>query len=140
MWQYARLRNAFSLSLSVCLSVWHVSVCRCCSLSRRCSIETQKERCLLATTSCPSDRRTSSNYMYPAACFCDSTHQPHVCVYAMDVNVCRRLTRSGSDITLVGWGTQVARMEEAADRVAKEDGVSCEVIDLQTIIPWCARL
>ena len=94
----------------------------------------------MATTSCPSDRRTSSNYMYPAACFRDSIRQPHVIAYAMDVNVCRRLTRSGSDITLVGWGTQVARMEEAADRVAKEDGVSCEVIDLQTIIPWCARI
>lgn len=47
-----------------------------------------------------------------------------------------RVTRSGDDITLVGWGIQVPRMEEAAERVQKEDGVSCEVIDLQTIIPW----
>ena len=48
----------------------------------------------------------------------------------------RRVTRTGEDITLVGWGIQVARMEEAADRMQEEDGVSCEVIDLQTIIPW----
>ena len=27
-------------------------------------------------------------------------------------------------------------MEAAAERMQKEDGVSCEVIDLQTIIPW----
>merc|ERR1719188_379189 len=44
------------------------------------------------------------------------------------------VVRKGTDITLVGWGSQVARLEAAADRVAK-DGISCEVIDLQTIIP-----
>jgi len=43
--------------------------------------------------------------------------------------------REGTDITLVGWGTQVSRLEAAADRAAA-DGISCEVIDLQTIIPW----
>jgi len=45
------------------------------------------------------------------------------------------VVREGTDITLVGWGSQVARLEQAADR-AKEEGISCEVIDLQTIIPW----
>jgi len=45
------------------------------------------------------------------------------------------VVRSGTDITLVGWGSQVARLEAAADRAAA-DGVSCEIIDLQTIIPW----
>jgi 2-oxoisovalerate dehydrogenase E1 component beta subunit len=43
--------------------------------------------------------------------------------------------RAGEDITLVGWGSQICRLEEAADRAAKE-GISCEIIDLQTIIPW----
>lgn len=41
----------------------------------------------------------------------------------------------GSDITLVGWGSQVGRLQAAAARAAKE-GISCEVIDLQTICPW----
>lgn len=41
----------------------------------------------------------------------------------------------GSDVTLVGWGAQVGRLEAAAARAA-EDGISCEVIDLQTIMPW----
>lgn len=41
----------------------------------------------------------------------------------------------GTDITLLGWGSQVGRLQAAAARAAKE-GISCEVIDLQTIIPW----
>mmetsp|Transcript_126980 Transcript_126980/g.270733 ORF Transcript_126980/g.270733 Transcript_126980/m.270733 type:complete len:796 (-) Transcript_126980:233-2620(-) len=47
------------------------------------------------------------------------------------------VVRTGTDITLVGWGSQVQRLEAAADRAAK-DGISCEIIDLQTIIPWDA--
>ena len=42
----------------------------------------------------------------------------------------------GEDVTLIGWGNQVARLEDAATRAAKRDGISCEVIDLQTIVPW----
>merc|ERR1740121_1481748 len=45
------------------------------------------------------------------------------------------VVREGTDITLLGWGSQVARLEAAADRAAKE-GISCEIIDLQTIVPW----
>jgi len=47
------------------------------------------------------------------------------------------VVRAGTDVTLVGWGSQVARLEAAADLVAK-DGISCEIVDLQTIIPWDA--
>jgi 2-oxoisovalerate dehydrogenase E1 component beta subunit len=43
--------------------------------------------------------------------------------------------REGTDVTLVGWGIQVQRLEAAADRASKE-GISCEIIDLQTIVPW----
>jgi len=45
------------------------------------------------------------------------------------------VVREGTDVTLVGWGAQIQRLEKAADRAAK-DGISCEIIDLQTIIPW----
>lgn len=41
----------------------------------------------------------------------------------------------GTDVTLVGWGSQVGRLQAASLRAAKE-GISCEVIDLQTICPW----
>jgi len=47
------------------------------------------------------------------------------------------LVREGSDVTLLGWGSQIQRLEAAADRAAKE-GISCEIIDLQTIVPWDA--
>eukprot|EP00928_Gymnodinium_smaydae_P061698 TRINITY_DN45728_c0_g1_i1.p1 TRINITY_DN45728_c0_g1~~TRINITY_DN45728_c0_g1_i1.p1 ORF type:complete len:795 (-),score=168.47 TRINITY_DN45728_c0_g1_i1:306-2690(-) len=45
------------------------------------------------------------------------------------------IVREGSDVTLLGWGSQIARLEAAAERAALE-GVSCEIVDLQTIIPW----
>ena len=42
----------------------------------------------------------------------------------------------GSDITLVGWGAQLNVLRQAA-KIAKDDNnISCEVIDLQTILPW----
>uniref|UniRef100_A0A0N5AP53 2-oxoisovalerate dehydrogenase subunit beta, mitochondrial n=1 Tax=Syphacia muris TaxID=451379 RepID=A0A0N5AP53_9BILA len=46
--------------------------------------------------------------------------------------------RKGKDLTMVGWGTQVHVLLEAADLAQKELGVECEVIDLQTILPWDA--
>lgn len=45
------------------------------------------------------------------------------------------VVREGTDVTLIGWGNQVNRLLEAAD-LAKEDGVSCEIIDLMSIQPW----
>lgn len=44
--------------------------------------------------------------------------------------------RSGSDITLIGWGTQVHVLLEVADMAKKELGVNAEVIDLVSILPW----
>ncbi|KAF9686530.1 hypothetical protein SADUNF_Sadunf03G0168200 [Salix dunnii] len=43
--------------------------------------------------------------------------------------------REGSDITLVGWGAQLSIMEQACFDAEKE-GISCELIDLKTLIPW----
>jgi len=43
-------------------------------------------------------------------------------------------------VTLVGWGTQVHVLLEVADLVQKKLGVSCEVIDLVSILPWDAEL
>ncbi|CAK9055867.1 2-oxoisovalerate dehydrogenase subunit beta [Durusdinium trenchii] len=45
------------------------------------------------------------------------------------------VVQEGKDVTLVGWGSQIGRLQAAAARAAA-DGISCEVIDLQTIIPW----
>ena len=43
--------------------------------------------------------------------------------------------RSGSDLTIITWGAMIYVAEEAADELAK-DGVSVEVIDLRSIIPF----
>ncbi|KAJ3597368.1 hypothetical protein NHX12_000896, partial [Muraenolepis orangiensis] len=42
----------------------------------------------------------------------------------------------GSDVTLVAWGTQIHVMREVARMAQEKLGVSCELIDLQTILPW----
>jgi 2-oxoisovalerate dehydrogenase E1 component beta subunit len=45
------------------------------------------------------------------------------------------VTQQGNDITLLAWGAQMEIIEQAAEKAAK-DGVSCEIIDLRTILPW----
>lgn len=42
----------------------------------------------------------------------------------------------GSDVTLVGWGTQVHVLREVATMAQEKLQVSCELIDLRTILPW----
>ena len=42
---------------------------------------------------------------------------------------------SSSDITIVSYGMQLRQVRMAVSR-AKEVGISCEVIDLRTILPW----
>ena len=43
--------------------------------------------------------------------------------------------RKGTDITLVGWGGQLRVLEKACE-MAEELDISCELIDLRTILPW----
>jgi 2-oxoisovalerate dehydrogenase E1 component beta subunit len=43
--------------------------------------------------------------------------------------------RTGSDLTIITWGAMIYVADEAADALAK-DGVSTEVIDLRSIIPF----
>ena len=43
--------------------------------------------------------------------------------------------REGTDITIVSYGMQLRQVRMAVKR-AEEVGISCEVIDLRTILPW----
>jgi 2-oxoisovalerate dehydrogenase E1 component beta subunit len=46
------------------------------------------------------------------------------------------IIRSWSDVTVVGWGGQLQVLERACDVAMTHYGISCELIDLQTIVPW----
>jgi 2-oxoisovalerate dehydrogenase E1 component beta subunit len=48
------------------------------------------------------------------------------------------VVRQGADVTLVGWGAHVHVLLKAADAAREKAGISCEVIDLRTILPWDA--
>jgi len=45
------------------------------------------------------------------------------------------IIRTGNDVTIVGWGAQLRTLQAASDLAAKES-ISCELIDLRTILPW----
>jgi pyruvate dehydrogenase E1 component beta subunit len=46
-----------------------------------------------------------------------------------------QVVREGRDLTLIAYGAMLRIAREAADTLAEEDGVQCEVIDLLTIAP-----
>lgn len=46
-----------------------------------------------------------------------------------------RTIREGDDLTLVGWGSMVPKLEKAAELVA-DKGISAEVIDVRSIAPY----
>ncbi len=45
------------------------------------------------------------------------------------------VVREGTDITLLAWGAQMEMIEKAAE-MAERESISCELIDLRTIMPW----
>jgi 2-oxoisovalerate dehydrogenase E1 component beta subunit len=47
-----------------------------------------------------------------------------------------RVHREGEDITVITWGAMVYTADEAARKLAQEDDVSVEILDMRTLIPW----
>jgi 2-oxoisovalerate dehydrogenase E1 component beta subunit len=46
-----------------------------------------------------------------------------------------RIHREGDDVSVITWGAMVYTAEEAAQQL-ESDGVSVEVVDLRTVMPW----
>jgi len=49
------------------------------------------------------------------------------------------IMREGKDCTVVGWGGQLRVLEKACD-LAEQAGISCELIDLKSLLPWDKEL
>src|SRR4051794_18580330 len=45
------------------------------------------------------------------------------------------VTRAGSDLTIYAYGMMAFYCLQAADLVARTDGISCEIVDLRTLLP-----
>lgn len=48
-----------------------------------------------------------------------------------------RVAREGTDVTVIGWGA-IHHINMEAAKLAEKEGISVEVIDLRTILPWDA--
>ncbi|EQD49354.1 pyruvate dehydrogenase E1 component, beta subunit, partial [mine drainage metagenome] len=46
-----------------------------------------------------------------------------------------KVVREGSDVTLVGYSRMLLQALQAAEVLEREDGISCEVVDLRTLRP-----
>lgn len=44
--------------------------------------------------------------------------------------------KEGKNVTVVGWGTQIHVLKEVVEMAERELKISCELIDLRTIVPW----
>eukprot|EP00052_Salpingoeca_macrocollata_P031325 m.322482 g.322482 ORF g.322482 m.322482 type:complete len:369 (+) comp27019_c0_seq1:58-1164(+) len=44
--------------------------------------------------------------------------------------------QTGSDVSVIGYGSQIQVLRAACDMAREKLGVSCELIDLRTIVPW----
>lgn len=47
-----------------------------------------------------------------------------------------QILKQGDAATLIGWGTQIHVLLEVAQMAEEKHGIKCDVIDLQSILPW----
>jgi len=47
-----------------------------------------------------------------------------------------RIHREGTDVSVITWGGRVWHAADAAERIEKERGLSVEIVDLRSVLPW----
>lgn len=50
-----------------------------------------------------------------------------------------KVVKEGKDVTIVGWGGQMLVLQRACE-AAEQLGISCELIDLRSLLPWDEEL
>uniref|UniRef100_A0A7S4R2L8 3-methyl-2-oxobutanoate dehydrogenase (2-methylpropanoyl-transferring) n=1 Tax=Alexandrium monilatum TaxID=311494 RepID=A0A7S4R2L8_9DINO len=90
----------------------------------------QAKGLLLAAVRCPDP----TLFFEPKVLYRQAVDEVPIGDYELPIGKAEVL-REGSDVTLIGWGNQVNRLLKAAE-LADRDSVSCEVVDLQSIVPW----
>lgn len=73
-------------------------------------------------------------FFEPKALYRAAVEEVPVGDYEVPLGVARIL-QAGSDVTLVGWGGQMGVLQKAS-ALAAEQGISCELIDLRSLLPW----
>lgn len=76
-------------------------------------------------------------FFEPKALYRASVEEVEEGDYTLPLGVAE-VVRRGTDITLVGYGAHVHVLSKAADMARDKAGISAEVIDLRTILPWDA--
>lgn len=74
-------------------------------------------------------------FLEPKALYRASVADVPVDEYALPLSKAE-IVQPGKDITVLGWGAQVHVLQRACDMAQEKHGISCELIDLRTIIPW----
>lgn len=73
-------------------------------------------------------------FLEPKALYRGAEDQVPVGDYQLDLHVAD-VMQEGTDITVIAWGAQL-RVVQKANEWAKQNGISLEIIDLQTIYPY----
>lgn len=74
-------------------------------------------------------------FLEPKALYRSAVEQVPVGDFEMELSQAR-IVQEGHDVTVIGWGGQMRRLQTACDLAEKQHGISCELIDLQTILPY----
>jgi 2-oxoisovalerate dehydrogenase E1 component beta subunit len=73
-------------------------------------------------------------FFEPKALYRASTGEVPVDPFTIELGKAE-IMQEGTDVTVVGWGAQCHVLQAACD-MAAEEGISCELIDLRTLLPW----